>query len=200
MFDSALRPLIDPALNAMGRSLALRGISANALTLTGLLVGVGAGAALAGGAWSLGLGLILLNRLFDGLDGAVARVRGKTDFGGYLDILADYVFYAAVPVGFAVADPANALAAAILLASFLFSGSSFLGYAVIAERRRLVSTAQGEKSFYYMAGIAEGTETIAVFIAAALRPDWFAPLALGYALLCVITGFARLALGWRHFR
>jgi phosphatidylglycerophosphate synthase len=146
MFDSALRPLIDPPLNAMGRALARRGISANALTLTGLLLGVGAGAALAGRAWSVALALILLNRLCDGLDGAVARVRGKTDFGGYLDIFADYVFYAAVPLGFALADPANALPAAVLLASFLFSGSSFLGYAVIAERRRMVSTAQGEKT------------------------------------------------------
>ncbi len=200
MFDSALRPLIDPPLNSMGRALARRGISANALTLTGLLLGLGAGVALAGRAWSIALALILLNRLCDGLDGAVARVRGKTDFGGYLDIFADYVFYAAVPVGFAVADPANALPAAVLLASFLFSGSSFLGYAVIAERRRMVSTAQGEKTFYYMAGIAEGTETIAVFVLAALRPDWFVPLALGYALACVITGFARLALGWRQFR
>jgi concentrative nucleoside transporter, CNT family len=147
-----------------------------------------------------GLALIVANRLFDGLDGAVARVRGKTDFGGFLDIYADFVFYAAVPAGFAFADPSNALPAALLLASFLLSGISFLGYAVVAERRGLVSTAQGEKTFYYMAGIAEGAETIVVFVLATLQPQWFPQIALAYAALCTLTGFGRLALGWRHFR
>jgi phosphatidylglycerophosphate synthase len=200
MLDSTLRPLIDPPLNAAARVLAAWGVSANALTLVGLVLGLAAGGAIASGAYGAGLALIVTNRLLDGLDGAVARLRGKTDFGGYLDLFADFVFYAAVPAGFALAHPSNALPAALLLAGFLLSGISFLGYAVLADRRGLTTIAQGEKSFYYVAGLAEGAETIAVFVLATLRPDWFPPLAFAYAALCGVTGFARLAMAWRQFR
>jgi len=200
MLDSTLRPLIDPPLNAAARVLGAWGVSANALTLTGLLVGLAAGGAIATGAYGAGLALIVTNRLLDGLDGAVARLHGKTDFGGYLDIFADFVFYAAVPAGFALAEPANALPAALLLAGFLLAGISFLGYAVIAEQRDLVSVAQGEKSFYYVAGLAEGTETITAFVLATLQPTWFPVIACGYGAVCVITGFARVALAHRRFR
>ncbi len=199
MLDSTLRPLIDPPLDYFGRALAARGVSANALTLFGLLPGLGAAFAIGVGAYGVALALIVLNRVIDGLDGAVARVRGKTDFGGYLDIYADFVFYAAVPLGFAYADPLNRLPAAALLASFLLAGISFLGYAVVAERRGLTTAAQGEKSFYYMAGLAEGTETIFVFVLATLRPAWFPVIAWAYAGLCVLTGCARVAAGWRRF-
>ncbi len=200
MLDSTLRPLIEPPLNAAARMLGAWGVSANAVSLAGMVVGLAAGGAIAVGAHGAGLALIVTNRLLDGLDGAVARLRGKTDFGGYLDLFADFVFYAAVPVGFALASPANALPAALLLASFLLSGVSFLAYAVVAEKRGLATIAQGEKSFYYAAGLAEGTETIAVFVLATLRPDWFPALALVYAALCVVTGFARLAMAWRRFK
>ncbi|MEW6322528.1 MAG: CDP-alcohol phosphatidyltransferase family protein [Acidobacteriota bacterium] len=201
MLDSTVRPLIDPPLNVMGRALAARGVSANGVTLVAMLVGLGAAAAVATGAFSLGFALIVVNRLMDGVDGAVARASGKTDFGGYLDIFADFVFYAAIPAAFAVADPAaHALAAAVLLASFILAGVSFLGYAIVAGQRGMTTTAQGEKSFYYMAGLAEGTETIAVFLLVTARPDWFVPVAYTYAVVCAVTGFSRLAMGWRTFR
>ncbi len=199
MLDSTLRPLIDPPLNAAARHLAAWGVSANALTSAGMVVALATGAAIALGGFQAGLLLIVVNRLLDGLDGAVARQKGKTDFGGFLDLFADFVFYAAVPLGFALQSPGNALPAVFLLAGFLLSGTGFLGYAVIAAKRQLQSTAQGEKSFHYVAGLAEGTETITVFLLACLRPDWFPGLALAFAAACSLTGFARLLLGWRHF-
>ncbi|HMP54975.1 MAG TPA: CDP-alcohol phosphatidyltransferase family protein, partial [Novosphingobium sp.] len=118
MFDARLRPLIDPPLDALGRRLASAGIGANAVTLAGLVPGLGAGAAIAQGHYLASLALILVNRLLDGLDGAVARRHGITDFGGFLDSLADYVFYVAVPVGFGLANPAHLLPALLLVASF----------------------------------------------------------------------------------
>jgi phosphatidylglycerophosphate synthase len=143
MVDSALRSVIDPPLNAAGRVLAGLGVGANAASLVGLVIGVAGAAAIAVQEFEIGLVLILLNRLIDGLDGAIARARGLTDFGGYLDIFADFVFYAAVPAGFAVADPANRLPAAILLASFIVAGTSFLAWAVQARADH--SRAGGEK-------------------------------------------------------
>lgn len=191
MFDAKLRPLIDPPLNAAGRRLAALGISADVVTLTGMMLGLAAGAALADGGFALALALIIANRLLDGLDGAVARARGLTDFGGYLDIVADFIFYVSVPLGFALADPANALPAALLLASFTLTGISFLAFATIAAKRGIETAAHGRKSFFYNTGLAEGAETIAVFIAMCLWPDWFATIAYGYAVLCLLTVIQR---------
>jgi len=105
VFDSRLRPLIDPPLNALGRGLAKLGITANALTFAGLALGLGAAVMIAFGHLALGLALILANRLLDGLDGAVARVRGPSLLGGYFDIVADFAFYVSIPLGFGVWRP-----------------------------------------------------------------------------------------------
>jgi phosphatidylglycerophosphate synthase len=199
MFDARLRPLIDPPLNAMGRALARSGIGANAVTLAGVVPALGAGFAIAYHHYLLALALILLNRLLDGLDGAVARVRGITDLGGYLDTLADYVFYVAVPLGFGLAAPANAVPAMVLLASFTLTCASFLVFAAIAARRGQESTAHGTKSFFYSTGLAEGAETIAVFAAMCLWPAQFPAIAFGFAALCLLTVIQRSLMARRAF-
>lgn len=194
MLDAKLRPLIDPPLNAIGRTLAGAGVSANALTFTGLALGLAGAAAIAMGHIGWGLALIIANRLLDGLDGAVARVRGPSDLGGYFDIVADFAFYVSIPLGFGILAPANALPALVLVASFVLTGVSFLAFAVIAGKRGATTEAHGKKSFFYSTGLAEGTETIAVFIGMCLMPAWFAGLAYAYAALCVLTVFQRSAM------
>jgi phosphatidylglycerophosphate synthase len=199
MFDAKLRPLIDPPLNRLGSALARRGVTANAITFLGLALGLAGAAAISGGYFSAGLGLILANRLLDGLDGAVARANGLTALGGYFDIVADFAFYVSVPLGFGLVDPANTQAALVLVASFVLTGVSFLAYAVIAAERGARTDAHGRKSFFYSTGLAEGGETIAVFIAFALFPAWFVPMAYAYAALCVLTVFQRSALAIVQF-
>jgi phosphatidylglycerophosphate synthase len=191
MFDSAIRPLIDPPLRVLGRMIAATGIRANQVTLVGLALGLGGAAAIALQNFSLGLMLILASRLADGLDGAVARIHGKTAFGGYLDIVSDFAFYAAVPVAFGIAMPEARLAALVLTASFILSGGSFLASAIIAAEQGWETRAQGEKSFYYLAGLAEGTETILFFCLFCLFPSWFAPLAWVFAAMCIATALGR---------
>ncbi|MBQ96119.1 MAG: hypothetical protein CL510_09895 [Actinobacteria bacterium] len=200
MFDARLRPLIDPPLNRLGRILAGWGVTANTLTFAGLALGLGGAAAIAFGQFALGLALILVNRLFDGLDGAVARVHGPTALGGYFDIVADFAFYVSIPLAFGLFDPANTQAALVLVASFVLTGVSFLAFAVIAAERDERTAAHGQKSFFYSTGLAEGGETIAVFIAFALFPAWFVPIAYGYAALCLLTVFQRSALAVIQFR
>lgn len=192
MLDRHLRPLIDPPLNRLAAHLARMGVSANHLSFIGACFGLAAGLAIASGAFGLGLVLIVLSRLADGLDGPVARMTAPTDFGGYLDILCDYVFYLAVPLGFAAAAPANLWPALLLVASFVLTAVSFLAYAALAEKRGLSSMAQGRKSFYYMVGLAEGTETIAVFAAFCFWPAAFPWLACAFAALCLATVLGRL--------
>lgn len=191
MFDSTLRPLIDPPLRIMGRALAATGISANQVTLVGLALGLGAALAIAFAKFELGLALVIASRLADGLDGAVARIRGKTAFGGYLDIVSDFAFYAAIPVAFGIAFPEARLAALLLVASFILSGGSFLASAIVAAEKGWETRAQGEKGFYYLAGLAEGTETIAFFILFCLLPGWFVPLAYLFAAMCLATAIGR---------
>lgn len=193
MFDATARKLIDPALNRIGGSMAARGITANAVTLGGLAVGLLAACAIWAGAFGLGLILILGSRLADGLDGAIARATQKTDFGGYLDITCDFLFYGAIPLGFVLYDPTlNGMAGAFLLTSFYFNGASFLGYAILAEKRGLQTSHQGIKSLYYSNGLLEGTETIAFFVLLCLWPQGFAPLAWIFGGLCFATATLRI--------
>ncbi|MCH8467370.1 MAG: CDP-alcohol phosphatidyltransferase family protein, partial [Roseinatronobacter sp.] len=166
--------------------------------------GLGFGLAAAGAIWAvaymLAIGLILASRVADGLDGAVARARGVTDFGGYLDIGCDYVFYAAIPLAFVLADPtAHGAAGAFVLLSFYVNGGSFLGFAVLAEKKQMKSQAHGVKSLYFTGGLLEGTETILFFLALCLLPQYFAPLAWGFGALCLVTATARVALAAKVF-
>lgn len=194
MLDKVMRHLIDPPLNRIGQTLAARGATADAVTLVGLGLGLISALAIAVGlsGW-LVLIPLLAGRVADGLDGAVARAGSRTDFGGYLDIACDFAFYGAIPLGFVIRDPAaNGVAGAFLLFSFYVNGASFLGYAIIAEKRGMQTDAQGEKSLFYADGILEGTETVLFFIALCLWPQHFVPLAWAFGSACLITATLRI--------
>jgi phosphatidylglycerophosphate synthase len=196
VIDARLRPWIDPPLVRAARTLAATGVGADAITIVAALTGIAAAAAVAFGAFPSALVLLLLNRLGDGIDGVVARLTGATDRGAFLDMALDFVVYAAFPLGFAVHAPANALPAAILLASYLANGGAFLAFSVLAQKRGLATAAQGEKSIYYLAGLAEGAETVIFIVAACLFPAAFPLLASAFAALCLMSAGARLVLGW----
>jgi phosphatidylglycerophosphate synthase len=200
MFDARLRPLIDPALNRMGAALARRGVSANQVSAAGAACGALAGLAIGLGHPLAGLALILASRLLDGLDGAVARHRGTTDLGGYLDIVCDYVFYLAIPLGFGFAAPANLPFALVLTASFTLTAVSFLAYATLAAKRGLETQAHGPKSFFYSTGLAEGGETLLAFVLMCLWPAGFPVIASVFAALCILTVIQRSLIASRVFR
>lgn len=200
MFDARLRPLIDPPLNRAGRRLAAAGVTANQLSVLGICAGLGAAGAVVAGWFGLAILLILGGRLLDGLDGAVARATAKTPFGGYLDIVGDFLFYVAVPLAFGFRDPANLAPAMVLLASFALTGVSFLAFAAVAAEERLETTAHGQKSFFYSTGIAEGGETILAFLLMALFPQQFPLIAWVFACLCGLTVVQRSWFAWTLFR
>ena len=200
MLDPYLRPMINPPLDAAGRRLARMGVRADMVTLAGLALGLAAAGAIAAEVFWLAAALILASRLADGLDGAVARATRRTDFGGYLDIVCDFVFYAAIPMAFVLCDPtANAVAGAALLTAFYINGASFLGYAILAERRGMRSTRHGSKTLYFTGGLLEGTETILFFLLLCLIPQHFVPLAWAFAALCLVTAASRVLLAWQVF-
>jgi phosphatidylglycerophosphate synthase len=201
MLDHRAVALLRPAMTAAARVLARAGIGANRITILGFAIGLGAALTIASGAFLSGAALILLSRLCDGLDGAVARQTQTTDAGGFLDIALDFLFYASIPLAFALADPGtNALAAAVLLTAFVGTSSSFLAFAAFATKRGMASLDWPDKSIYFLGGLTEATETLALFMAMCLWPQHFAPLAYGFAVLCTITTGSRIWWGWRAFQ
>lgn len=199
MIDAKLLPMQQRLLQRPARWLA-RWVTADQVSMAGFAFGALAVPALAAGAFGLALVLLALNRLADGLDGALARIKGPTDRGAFLDIALDFMFYALFPLGFALADPsANALPAAVLIASFVGTGSSFLAFASIAARRGMQARDYPSKGVYYLGGLTEGFETIAVFAAMTLFPAWFCWLAYTYAAACCVTTALRWRMGWQAF-
>ena len=193
MLDGKARQLLDPVLDKMAQNLVKVGIRANTVTLGAFAIGIAAAICIANQYFIAGLFLLLLSRLGDGLDGAVARLTQKTDFGGYLDIVLDFAFYGMIPAAFIIANPTqNAASGAVLIVSFYVTGASFLAYAIMAEKHGLETTNRGEKSLYFTTGLAEATETIAVFVAFCLFPEWFVPIAWGYAVICFYTAVSRI--------
>lgn len=197
MLDRYLHPRLKPALNATAALLDRPAVSPDGLTLLGFAIGVLALPFLALGWYQAALAAIVLNRLLDGLDGALARRRGLTDAGGFLDISLDFLFYALVPFGFIIADPAqNAVAGGWLLFSFIGTGSSFLAFAALAAKHQIANPGYAHKSFYYLGGLTEGSETILLFVLCCLFPAHFAWLAWLFGALCWLTTATRIYSGY----
>ncbi len=193
MLDAPLRKLIDSPLNIMGKQLAKAGISANAVTLFGISIGLASAVAIAANWFLLALVLLIISRLADGLDGAVARATKKTDFGGYLDISVDFLFYGAIVLGFIISNPTtNAIAGAFLLLSFYFNGATFLGYAILAQKHEMTNNSKGDKSIYFSNGLIEGSETIILFIVLCIWPNLFLPLAIIFGSITFVTAIMRI--------
>lgn len=199
MFDAAIYPMQRRVLEHPARLLDRAGVSADMITLASFCVGLFAVPALAYGQFGLALLVLAVNRIGDGLDGAVARLTKPTDRGAFLDIALDFFFYAVFPLGFAFHDPQNALAAAVLVTAFVGTGSSFLAFSVIAAKRGKECSSYPSKGIYYLGGLTEGFETIAVFVAMCLFPQYFEQLAYGFAAACGLTAVIRWIQGWVAF-
>ncbi len=199
MLDAAVRPYIDPPLDKAGTFLAARGIHPTTVTLVGFCLGLAAICFISQQYYLTGLALILLNRLFDGVDGALARATQLTDLGGFLDIVCDFTIYAGVIFGFALAQPHNALWAAFLIFSYIGPTSSFLAYAILAERHQLTSEKRGKKSLYYLGGLCEGTETFFVMVLLCLYPQTLPYVCLIYGIMCWLTSLGRIYRAYLDF-
>ena len=201
MLDARVRPLIEPALERGARRFVGPPVTAAMVTVAGFAVGLVAILLVSQGHYLAGLFCLLVNRVADGLDGALARRRGPTDLGGFLDIVLDFLIYSGFVFAFALADPAaNALAAAFLIFSFVGTGGSFLAFAAMAAKRRLEMPEGTSRSLYYLGGLTEGTETILFFVLFCLFPAWFPVLATLFGALCWLTTAARIMTAWRVLR
>jgi phosphatidylglycerophosphate synthase len=200
MFDRIALKVTKPIVDQLARLVHNAGFNADQVTLAAFGFGMFSALLIALGYSHLAIVPLLLGRLLDGLDGAVARLSMPTERGAYMDIGLDFLFYAAVPLAFAIADrETNALASAVLLAAFIGTGTSFLAYAIMAEKRGEKSTDYPSKSFYYLGGLTEGFETVTCFLVMCIWPQHFALFAYIYAAMCLLTTVTRLVAGWQNF-
>jgi len=196
MLDSQMRQMLGPALTAAGRRLSRAGVPPAALTAAGWTAGAGACAATALRAWPVALALWLANRLADGLDGPAARASGSaTELGGFVDIVADFSIYAGILLGLAIAVPAARLACVALLTAYYISGTAFLALSSLAERRR--QRLGDERSLRFVGGLAEGTETIAVYLLLFLLPRHAVVIIWAFTAAVAVTAAQRVAFGVR---
>jgi phosphatidylglycerophosphate synthase len=199
MIDRPLAILIKPCVDACSRSLIQLGLRANTISTIGFLIGLSGAVFIANTGYLSGLVLLLISRAFDAFDGAVARMTAPTDRGGFLDITLDFIFYASIPLAFAIANPAaNALAAATLLFAFMGTSSSFLAYASLAAKRG--SAPSPSKAIIYLGGLTEAFETLLCFALMCVLPQYFALLAYGFSAMCFLTVVTRIYTGWQDFK
>ena len=170
------------------------GISPTAITITGWVAGVAACLAITRAAWRIALILWLVNRLLDGLDGAVARQVGPTDLGGFLDIVADFSIYSGFVFAIAVEVPQARLACVALLVAYYVSGTAFLALSSILERLRL-DEHRDARSLRFVGGLAEGTETVIVYALLTILPEQAEPIVWVFAAAVMITALQRVAEG-----
>ncbi|MDA3948357.1 MAG: CDP-alcohol phosphatidyltransferase family protein [Spirochaeta sp.] len=162
MFDNASRPLKDRVLLPAVRAVPAA-IGPMAITAAALVCGVGAAIAAGAGQWTVALVLFAINRILDGLDGLVARYRGAaSDLGGYLDVLFDFVVYAAVPIGVWLGTGGTAtLPLVVLLAVFYVNAASWMYLSAVVEKRG--AGPRPLTSVVMPVGVVEGTETLVFF-------------------------------------
>lgn len=201
MIDPILNQWLKQPLHRIAKQLVKLGIDADSVTIGGFVIGMLAVPAIIFGYFHLALLLILLNRLADGLDGAIARQTRASDAGGFLDITLDFIFYSAIIFAFICAAPAqNAIAGSFLMLSFMGTGGSFLAFAIMASKHNIDSPAYPNKSLHYMGGLTEGFETILVLCLLCILPAYFVQIAVVFAILCWITAATRIWLGYRTLR
>lgn len=188
--------LLTPAAAALGD------VAPEHITLLGFTLGLVGVGFIAAGMYSWGLVFWLLNRTLDGLDGVVARLREhQSDWGGYLDIVLDFVIYALVPSAMVVADPSVSagLALALLLSSFYLNSASWMYLSALLEKRRHTQD-QRFTSISMPAGLVEGAETVAFYTLFLLFPNLKVTLFSLMAVMVLLTAGQRLWWAGRTLR
>ncbi len=193
MLDQVLRARLAPGLDHAADRLSSLGISPSTVTGAALLAGVGACVCAATAAWGAALGLWLLNRLLDGLDGPLARQHGASELGGFLDIVADFSIYAGFVVGVAIDRPEARLACLALLGAYYLSGTAFLALSSLLERSG--TGFEDGRSLRFVGGLAEGTETVIVYVLFCVLPGHAELIAWLFTAAVAITAGQRVALG-----
>ena len=198
MFDRQIQKYTQRPLQYIAK-LFLKFISPNYMTLIGFSFGVLMCFFIIIDQYLIAMIFLFLNRLSDGLDGAMARLQTPTPLGGYLDIVLDFLIYGGFVLSFGITEQNNMLLSMILLFCYIGTGSTFLAKAAILPSLTNQNlTEEIPKSFHYAVGLVEGTETIIFMFLCLLFADLFIYLASIFSLLCLITIVFRIIVFYKQ--
>lgn len=209
MLDAVVRRRLDPALDRVARVLDRPGVTPGRLSVVGLVVALASATLAAFALWPWALAAWLVSRVLDGLDGPLARRRGGgTEAGGFLDITADFAAYGTGVVGVALGVTGTltggdavawewAAFLAVLLAYYL-NGAAFLAFSSAAERAG--TRLEDGRTFSFIGGLAEGTETILVHSLWLLVPAAAPVVAWVWAGVVGASAVQRMVVGHRLLR
>ena len=192
MIDKKINNYLNPYLFYVAKILCKFNISANFITLIGSIFGFFCFFFIIKSNFILAFLFLFLNRLFDGLDGAIARLVGQTDLGAFYDIISDFIFYCLFPIGFIFINIDNAYSISFLLLSFVATQSTFLASAWLLEKNKIFISKKNTKSFFYIGGITEGFETIICFSLMLLFNNFIDLISYCFGTLCWITFILRV--------
>ena len=202
MFDRHIQKFTQKPLSFFAKII-LKYLSASQITITGFIFGLMMCLFIFLELFFLAIFFLILNRICDGLDGVMARLTAPTYLGAYLDIVLDFIFYSAFILIFGLIDSSNIVISCLLLFSYICTGTTFLAQAVIQPKLDLIKKDESldidiPKSFYYSAGLIEGSETILFMILCLLFPNLYFFFGLTFTILCLITALSRILIFYKR--
>lgn len=204
MFDRSIQRLIQKPLSFLGKFL-LKIFQPNQITFIGFFFGIVMCFLIFIHSYFLAILFLFLNRLCDGLDGVMARQTSPSPLGAYLDIILDFIIYAAFVLVFSLENQINLLTGVFLLFTYICTGTTFLTQAIIQPQldysQQQDNTEDGiPKSFIYASGLIEGTETIFFMFLCLIMPKAFPILGFLFSVLCLITAIARIIIFYKKYK
>jgi len=204
MFDRSIQRLTQKPLSILGKFL-LKIFKPNQITIIGFLFGIVMCFLIFIHSYFLAILFLFLNRLCDGLDGVMARQTSPSPLGAYLDIILDFIIYAAFVLVFSLENEINLLTGVFLLFTYICTGTTFLTQAIIQPQldySQQQDSIEDEipKSFIYASGLIEGTETIFFMFLCLIMPKAFPILGFLFSILCLITAIARVIIFYKKYK
>jgi CDP-diacylglycerol--glycerol-3-phosphate 3-phosphatidyltransferase len=181
------RGIINPVAGLVSRT----GISPNGITVIGFLLKVGVGLILSQGYLRLAGILLIVAALFDGLDGALARMQDRvTAFGAFFDSTMDRYAEAAVFLGILVHFLRQGASTEVILTYIAIIGSLMVSY----------TRARGEGlGVSIRGGLLSRLERIAILVLFLLLNQLTIALWI-LAPLTNLTALQRIWLTWQTMR
>ena len=198
MLDNYLIKFLKPLLNILATFLYKMKVGPNTVTLFGLFLSFISFFLIMNFNYKLALFFFILGRLMDGIDGTLANKTTKSDFGGFLDIVCDFIAYSIIPLGFILSIESNSFFGAILLSTFFGTGSTFLAIAIFEKNKEI--TEQYNKSFYHVGGLIGGFITIVFLTLMLIFPNNFNFIAIIFSILCILGTIERIYYGYNILR
>ncbi len=204
MFDRQIQYFLQRPLSFFGNYI-LKYFTPNQVTIISFLFGIMMCISIFFKFYYIALLFLLINRVGDGLDGAMARLTKTTPLGGYLDIVFDFIIYSGFLLAFGLNNENHLQIALILMFCYIGTGTTYLANSALINvspspnEKEDLNKENINKNIKYAYGLVEGLETTIFMIICLLAPDLFNFLSVIFIFLCLCTFISRIYVNYRTF-